>query len=70
MDKAHIEHTISFIQYKNSTSLSEIKPCPMRSSSLPGVATRMSTPFLKASTWDCCPTPPKMTVQFKEVYLP
>ena len=45
-----------------STASSVTKPCFMRSSRRPGQATTMSTPALRAATWRCCETPPKIVV--------
>ncbi len=47
---------------KTSTSSRRTKPCCTRSSSRPGVATRISTPRSSALTWWCWLTPPKITV--------
>ncbi len=38
------------------------KPCFMRSSRRPGQAMTMSTPALRAATWRCWVTPPKIVV--------
>ena len=55
---------------KISRSDRSIKPCPIRSFSRPGQATRMSTPFFRASTCGAWPTPPKITVLRRFRYLP
>ena len=55
---------------KISRSDRSIKPCPIRSFKRPGQATRMSTPFFRASTCGAWPTPPKITVLRNFRYLP
>ena len=47
---------------KTSTSSRWMNPCCIRSSSRPGVATRISTPRFRALTWWNWLTPPKITV--------
>ncbi len=54
---------------RTSTVDRSMKPCCCRSSRRPGVATRMSTPFLMRSIWGFMPTPPKMTVELMSRYL-
>ena len=53
-----------------STSLIFKYPWFIKSSNRPGVAMTTSTPFFNAVTCGPCPTPPKITVQFKPVCLP
>ena len=55
---------------KISSWSSLTKPCWYRSMSRPGVATRMSTPRPRASTWGFWPTPPKMTAHRRGRCLP
>ena len=50
--------------------LRSMKPCSMRSRSLPGVATRICTPARRASVWAFCDTPPKITVCLMPACLP
>ena len=52
---------------KISKFLSEIIPCEIKSSNLPGVATKISTPFFKACSCAPCFTPPKTTKVFKGI---
>ena len=55
---------------KISSWLTSMKPWLCRSSSRPGVATRMSQPAWMASTWGFWPTPPKMTTLLRARWAP
>ncbi len=55
---------------KISSWSSLTNPCWYRSMRRPGVATKMSTPRPRASTWGFWPTPPKMTAHRRDRCLP
>ncbi len=55
---------------KISTWLKSTISCLCKSISLPGVATKISTPLVRTSIWGSMDVPPKITVALKLVCLP
>ena len=62
VDEAHVEHAVGFVEHETlRPGRGAERAGRIRSSSRPGVATRMSTPRPEALICGCWPTPPKMT---------